>query len=216
VAEVGGVRQYVVQTGKGVAGVAADDGRLLWREEGNNYMVAVIPTPVVQGNYVYATTDYNSGCMLLKLTASGKDVKAEVVYKNRTMQNHHGGVVLVDGHVFGTHGNANRRSTLPFICQDLMTGKVTWSEDKTLEPSSIVLADGFIYCYGQETGAVARVKASPAKFEENDRFTIPKPSEHHAPSGAIWTHPVIANGRLYLRDQELLYCYDLREQRAAK
>jgi outer membrane protein assembly factor BamB len=214
VAEVAGGRQYVVHTGKGVAGVAAADGKLLWRQEGKNYRTAVIPTPIVHGDLVYATTDYGGGCMLIKLTPSGQGIKAELVYRNKVMDNHHGGVVLIGGHVFGSNGNAMTKPKLPFVCQDLMTGNAVWQE--TLEPSSVVLADGFIYCYGQETGTVVRVRASAAKFEEAGRFTIPKASAQHAPKGAIWTHPVIANGHLYLRDQELLYCYDLREQRAAR
>ncbi len=210
VSEAGGVRQYVQLTGSGVAGVAAKDGKLLWRVDGEGYKVAVIPTAVVSGDYVYATTDYGAKCMLLKLSKSGDGIKAEKVYSNKNLENHHGGVILHDGHVFGSHGNANNKDRMAFVCQDMLKGDVTWRNDKAIEPSSIAYADGNFYCYGQQTGTMVRVAATAKGFEERDRFTIPKESSKRSPQGAIWTHPVIANGKLYLRDQELLYCYAIK------
>jgi outer membrane protein assembly factor BamB len=216
-AEVGGIRQYVQQTGVGVAGVAAADGKLLWRQEGESYRTAVIPTPVVSGNYVYATSGYQAGCMLVKLTPDGAGgIKSEKVYSNRKVQNQHGGVVLFEGHVFGSNGMASGQKTLPWTCQDLLTGKVDWQQEKTLEPSGVTFADGHFYCLGQVTGTLVRLKASTAKYEEAGQFTIPKRTTRPSQSGQAWTHPVVAHGRLFLRDQELMFCYDLREQRAAK
>ena len=97
----------------------------------------------------------------------------------------------------------------------MKTGKVTWQKDNTLEPSGITFADGHFYCYGQMTGTVACVAATPTGFSEAGRFTIPKQTTHRKPAGGIWTHPVIADGKIYLRDQELLYCFDLRDGRAS-
>jgi outer membrane protein assembly factor BamB len=210
VSEAGGVRQYVQLTAKSAVGVAANDGKLLWHIDGEGYKVAVIPTPMVSGDYVFATTDYGAKCMLIKLTKSHDGVIAEKVYANKNLENHHGGAILHDGHVFGSHGNANNKDRLPFVCLDLMKGETTWSEKKAIEPSSIVLADGDFYCYGQQTGTLVRVGAAAKGFEEHGHFTIPAESKKRSPQGAIWTHPVVANGKLYLRDQELLYCYALK------
>jgi outer membrane protein assembly factor BamB len=209
ISEACGVRQYVQLTGSGVVGVAAKDGKLLWRVDGENYKVAVIPTAIVSGDLVFATTDYGAKCMLIKLSKSGDGVHAEKVYSNKNLENHHGGAILHEGHIFASHGNANQKKRLPFVCLDLMKGEVVWKND-SLEPSSITFADGEFYCYGQQTGTLVRIAASTKGFEERGRLTIPKETTKRSPDGAIWTHPVIANGKLYLRDQELLYCYALQ------
>jgi len=209
VSEAAGVRHYVQLTEKGVAGVSPKDGRLLWRVDGENYRVAVIPTAVVHGDTVFATTDYGAKNMLIRLSRDGNGLRAEKVYSNRALENHHGGVVRVGDHAFGSVGNANQKSRLPFVCLDLKTGKPAWTAADELEPSAVAYADGYLYCYGQETGTLVRVKASADRFSEAGRMTIPEESRLRSPAGRIWTHPVIANGRLYLRDQELLFCYDL-------
>lgn len=210
ISEGAGVRQYVLMTKDNVAGVRANDGKLLWKTKLAINTVAVIPTPVVSGDLVYVTSDYGSGCGALKLSKDGDGVKVEKLYGNKNMMNHHGGVILLDDSIFGCSGNARKQKFLPFICQDLKSGEVKWSAEKKIEPSSIVLADGYFYCYGQNTGVVVRVAASTKGFETAGQFTIPKTSEQTKPEGGIWTHPVIANGKLFLRDQEFVFCYDLK------
>jgi len=209
IAEVGGVRQYIQKTMKGLAGVAADDGRLLWHFLQPSYRTAVIPTPVFHDNYVYATAGYGAGCNLLKLSPDGPNgTKEEEVYANKNMDNKHGGVVLVDGYIYGwtDHGNA-------WICQDFKTGKVVW-ESKKLGRGSITCADGLLYCYGERDGTCVLIEASPEGWKEKGRFTIPEQSPYRSPNGGVWTHPVVANGRLYLRDQNLLFCYDVSGARS--
>lgn len=215
VSEGAGVRHYVQLTAKGVAGVSPKDGALLWRVEGEGYRVAVIPTAVIHGDTVFATTDYGAKCMLIRLSRAGDGLKAEKLYSNKALDNHHGGVVRVGDYVFGSKGNANQQSRLPFVCLELKSGKPAWTADDKLEPSAVSYADGLLYCYGQETGTLVRVKAGPGGFAEVGRFTIPEESRFRQPAGRIWTHPVIANGHLFLRDQELLYCYDLAPGQAA-
>src|SRR5262249_45250138 len=153
------------------------------------FATAVIPTPIVHDEYVFATTCYGAKCALIKLSKSSDGVKAEKVYSNRSLENHHGGAILHDGHVYASHGNANSGKVLPFVCLDLLTGKVAWREDKKLEGSSITFADGDFYCYGQRTGTLVRIAGKTSGFEERGRFTIPKESENRSSSGAIWTHP---------------------------
>ncbi len=210
ISNAAGVRHYVQLTKDGPAGFSPKDGKVLWQEAVSQFEVASIPTPVVSGDYVYVTSSYGAGCGLVKLSADGRGgLKSEVVYANRrVIDNHVGGVILAGQHVFGSSGIANNVRSLPFVCQDFRTGKVAWQH--TLEPSAPVYADGHLYCYGQNTGTIVCVEATPKGYVEKGRFTIPKQSADRDPSARIWTPPVIANGKLYLRDQELLFCFDLR------
>jgi hypothetical protein len=203
--EVGGVRQYVVLTNEGVSGVAAKDGQLLWRYlKKPAYNDVVIPTPIFHAGQVYVTVGEGAGCDLIKLTPAGQKFKAERVYANKNMVNPHGGVVLVGGHVYGYSKGKG------WICQEWASGNMVWSERRALGSGSITCADGKLYCYGEEEGVVVLADASPAGWKQLGRFEIPEHSKLHKSSGKIWTHPVIAGGRLYLRDQDLLFCYDLK------
>ena len=205
VGEVGGIRMYINMTREGVVGVAADDGRFLWRSNIGTNGTAVIPTPVFHDGSVYATSGYNSGCGLVKLTADGSGgIKATKVYSNKTMTNQHGGVVLHDGHIYGY--SEYKRT---WICQDFKTGEVIWSDNK-FGKGSLTCVDGMLICYSERGGNVVLIEASPKGWKEHGRFKIPKESSIRSRSGGIWTHPVVANGRLYLRDQDLIFCYDIR------
>src|SRR5262249_53514505 len=209
------VRQYVVLTKDGTISVAAKDGKLLWKSNAAANGVAVIPTPVYHDGFVYVTSDYRAGCALFKLAAGGATgVTAQEVYRNKTMENHHGGVILLAGHIYGWSGNCND-SKGRWVCQDFKTGDVTW-ESKKFESGSITYAEGHLYCFGQTTGTVVRIEASPKGWTEKGRLTIPQQTKRRAPDGRIWTHPVIANGKLYLRDQDLMFCYDLSAARTGE
>jgi outer membrane protein assembly factor BamB len=205
VTEVGGVRQYVQVTQDGMVGIAAKDGKLLWRYQREAaYPDVVIPTPAVRGDLAYTSVGYGGASTLVKLTAEGGAVKAEVVYSNNRLANRLGGVVLVGDHVYGFH-ETNR-----WVCQELKSGKPAWSSDRRALPSgSVAAADGHLYVVC-ENGLVGLVEASPAKYVEKGRFKLPKESAVRRPNGKVWTHPVVANGRLYVRDQELLFSFDVR------
>jgi outer membrane protein assembly factor BamB len=202
VAEIGGVRQYVQVTDHGLGGVAAADGKLLWFYP-RNYTDVLIPTPVVQDNLVYASSGTGAGCDLIRLTKMGNAFKAEKVYANKNMKNLLGGVVLVNGYVYGY---SEQRG---WVCQDFKTGSIKWS-DKDLGSGSVIAADGRLYCYGEDDGMVALVEATPEKWNEISRFQIPEQSPLRKPKGRTWTPPVIADGRLYLRDQDLLFGYEIK------
>lgn len=194
-----GVRQYVQLTMKVLAGVAADDGHLLWRTDWPG-RTAVIPTPVERDGYVYVTSGYGVGCKLVKL---GDGMEPEEVYSNREMKNHHGGVILLGDHVYG-HSDG-----VDWLCQNFLTGEVVWTSDK-LGKGAIGYADGHFYCLEENSGTVVLIDASPEGWNEKGRFKLDPQSEIRERSGKIWTHPVIVNGRLYLRDQEYIYCFDVR------
>lgn len=205
-ATVGGVRQYVQLTMKGVAGVAAKDGRLLWYYPNRKYRTAVIPTPIVHNDLVYAVAGYGAGAVLLKLTPDGDGTKAEQLYGEdamRLMNDKHEGVVRIGDYVYGWSDNGG------WTCQEFQSGKKMWQSRK-LGRGSMTCADGHLYCYSEDKGTVVLVPVSPEGWQEKGRFSIPRQSEKRSRSGGVWTHPVIANGRLYLRDQELIFCYDIK------
>jgi outer membrane protein assembly factor BamB len=207
--EVGGVRQYVQLTMKGVAGVAPKDGKLLWYYRNERYKTAVIPTPVVHDNYVYAVAGYGAGPVLLELSPDGTKMQAKQLYDDAThvMDNKHEGVVRVGDYVYGWSDKGRGGD---WVCQEFKTGKKVWSSDK-LGRGSLTCADGCLYCYSEDKGTVVLVPASPDGWTEKGRFTIPRyTSKRREWNNNIWTHPVVANGKLYLRDQELLFCFDLK------
>lgn len=205
-ADVDGVRQYITQTQSAAIGVRASDGKLLWRIDQLGRRTAVIPTAVIQDNYAFFTAGYGAGCELLKLEADGSGgTKATVVYtKNSLLANHHGGVIRIGDYVYG-HSDRNG-----WVCFEFKKGgdEAAWTEKK-FGKGSVAYADGHLYCYTESGGEVALVEASPGGWKEKGRFTIPEKMTPR-PGGSIWTHPVIANGKLYLRDHQFLFCYDVR------
>jgi len=192
----GGVRQYVQRTEKFVVGVAAGDGSLVWKGDFPG-RVAVIPTPVVRDGYVYLTAGYSAGSKLIRLDGSNQPSTA---YMNRVMKNHHGGVILLGDHIYG-HSDA-----VGWVCQDFVSGEEL-SVTEALGKGAVSYADGRFYCLEEDTGTVALFEASPRGWVEHGRFTLQPQSAMRKRQGKIWTHPVIANGRLYLRDQEYIYCF---------
>jgi outer membrane protein assembly factor BamB len=198
IANFGGVRQYVQLTDAHVAGIAAADGRLLWQADRRG-RTAVIPTPIISEEHVYVTSGYNVGCNLFKVTKSGENFKAEEVYANQNMINHHGGVILVGEHVYGHSDKGG------WTCQDLKSGDVVWT-NAGVGKGSISFADGFFFIRSEGSkGTVALIEASPKGYKEHGRFEQPERTKKQS-----WPHPVIADGKLYLRDQDTLFCYEVK------
>jgi outer membrane protein assembly factor BamB len=195
-ADVEGQRQYIQFLQGGVVGVAAKDGKFLWRYENPANGTANCATPIYRDNCVFAASGYGTGGGLARLTASPDGVSATEVYFTRRMQNHHGGVVLVGDSLYGFDGSN-------LTCLNFKTGEVAWS-DRSVGKGSVTCADGHLYVRS-ESGPVALVEATPARYVEKSRFEQPDRS-----SEPTWAHPVVAGGRLYLRDQDLLFCYDVR------
>jgi outer membrane protein assembly factor BamB len=204
--DVEGVRQYVVMVQDGAVGVSAKDGAELWRfKRDQPFPDVVCPTPVYHDGHVFLTA-VGGPSHLLKLTKGGAGFTAADVYNKaagRELVNELGGVVLVDKYLYGTNGKTGWK------CVDFMTGKRAWSE-RNQEAASLVAADGMLIWMMQESGDVVLATADPKQNAEVSRFTLPKKSELRKPSGKIWTHPVIADGKLYLRDQELVFCYEIK------
>ncbi|HEV3263418.1 MAG TPA: PQQ-binding-like beta-propeller repeat protein [Gemmataceae bacterium] len=196
-ADVHGLRQYIQFLHNGVVGVAADDGKFLWRYDQPHNGTANCSTPIFAHGCVFAASGYGTGGGLVRLIRKGAETRAEQVYFSKQMVNQHGGMVLVDGYVYGSNEGQ-------LCCLDFKSGKVMW-QDRHPGKGSITCADGRLY-YRNEGGPVMLVEANPKKYIEHGRFNQPDRS-----GPAAWPHPVIANGKLYLRDQNLLLCYDVKE-----
>ncbi len=204
-----GQRQYVQLTANALIGVAAADGKFLWRyDRPANRMGINCSTPLYHEGMVFAASAYGAGGGLVKLskTADG-GIKAEEVWFSRNIENHHGGVVLVDGCLYGSNGG-NGGGYL--VGLNFQTGEVRWNErdpDKRRVPKgSVTAADGRLY-YRTEDGTMILIEPSRKEYLERGRFEQPNRSRPPA-----WAHPVIANGRLYIRDQDVLFCYDVKGQ----
>lgn len=201
----GGVKQYVQLMGRGLVGVRAQDGKFLWNYNRVANNVANIPTPLVKDDLVFSATGYQAGSALLKLSATGAgEVKADEVYflEGRTFQNHHGGFVLVGDHLYAGHGH-NRG--MP-ICLEFATGTVKWGGDIRNEgtgSAAVTYADGNLY-FRYQNGVVLLIGATPDGYQQKGILKIP---DVKYPS---WPHPVVVGGRLYLREQDKLYVYNLR------
>jgi outer membrane protein assembly factor BamB len=200
VATVDGERQYVQFLAGGVVGVAAEDGRFLWRYDHPSNPSANCATPIFHDQCVFAASDYGVGGGLVRLDRNGSSINAEEVYFTHHMKNHHGGVVLADGFLYGANDAI-------LTCLDFKTGKVKW-QDRGPEKGSLAWADGLLF-YRNEKGEVILIRASPEAYQQVGKFLQPERSLANA-----WAHPVLANGKLYLRDQDLLLCYDVRQPKA--
>jgi outer membrane protein assembly factor BamB len=197
VADVGGQKQYVQFLSGHVVGVAAKDGKYLWTYGSNRFPGIVCTTPIYHDSQVYAAASYSKGGGAVKLSGKGDEVKAEEVYFSNKFQNHHGGLVLIDGYLYG-EGSGN------LVCIEFKTGKEMWRA-KEAGKGSIAAADGRLY-YRNEGGPIYLYDASPEKAVQRGTFKQPDRSRNSA-----WPHPVIANGRLYVRDQNVLLVYDVKK-----
>jgi outer membrane protein assembly factor BamB len=201
-----GQRQYVQLISNTLVGFAASDGKFLWRyDKPANRMGINCTTPIFHNGMVFASSAYGAGCGLVKLS-KGADgaIKAEEVYANTDMQNHHGGLILLDNYLYGASGG-NEGGAL--VCMDFQSGKVMWDQRESAgrrAKGSVALADGRLY-YRMEDGTVVLIEPSPKQYIERGRFE--QPDRSRAPA---WPYPVIANGKLYLRDQDVLLCYDVK------
>jgi len=194
VTEAGGVRQYILLTGEAAVSVRADNGKQLWRYDRVSNSTANIATPVIRGNRVFVSSDYGTGGGLLELSANAGGVDAKEVYFNRDMRNHYNTAVLIGDHLYGY-------SSQILTCMNFETGAVAW-QDRAVGKGQVIAAEGLLYLLS-EGGVVGLAEVTPEGYRERSRFSIPN-GEY-----PTWTLPVVANGRLYLREQDTLYAYDI-------
>ena len=195
VADVQGVRTYMTFTATAGVGVRASDGKLMFQYPTAANRTANIATPVYSNNKVFFTSAYGTGGGLVDLTVQNGEVAAKEVYFTREMRNHHGGVVLVDGYLYGF-------SDLILTCLEFSTGKLMW-RDRSVGKGSVMYADGRLYIQS-ENNLVGLAEATSTGYVEKGRFEIP---DKGMPS---WAHPVVSDGRLYVRNQDTLLVYDIK------
>lgn len=187
--------QVVFFTDRRALGLDLATGKLLWEYPRASNDVANVATPVVRGNRVFVSSDYGTGAGLLEVKADGT---AQEVYFTKEMKNHHSSSILIGDYLYGFSSDR-------LVAMRFDTGEVAW-RDRSVGKGSLVYADGNLYAFS-ENGVVGLVEASPTGYHEKGRFSIKQESL------PTWTHPVIAGGRLYLRDQDTIYAYDVREKK---
>jgi len=193
--QIGNTTQVVFFTHTRAVGLDLKDGKLLWEYARAANRVANVATPVVRGNRVFISSDYGTGAGLLEIKADGQ---AQEVYFTKDMRNHHSSSILIGDHLYGFSSGI-------LTAMRFDTGEVAW-RDRSVGKGSLVYADGNLYAFS-ENGVVGLIEATPTGYSEKGRFRITQDSL------PTWTHPVIAGGRLYLRDQDTIYAYDVREKK---
>jgi outer membrane protein assembly factor BamB len=193
--DVQGVRVIMTLTASAGVGVRASDGKLMWRHEAVANGTANVATPIFFDNKVFYASDYGTGGALLGLSAQAGEVKAQQIYFTREMQNHHGGVVLVNGYLYGFNNSI-------LTCLEFASGRMMW-RDRSVGKGTVVYADGKLYIQS-ENNVVGLAEASPAGYKEKGRF---RTADQGLPS---WAHPVVSGGQLYIRDQGTLAAYNIK------
>jgi len=193
--QIGSTTHVVFFTHNRALGVDLKDGRLLWSYPKASNKVANVATPVIRGNKVFVSSDYGTGAGLVEIKA---DNSAQEVYFTREMRNHHSSSILIGDYLYGFSSGI-------LTAMKFDTGEVAW-RDRSVGKGSLVYADGNLYALS-ENGVVGLVEATPTAYVEKGRFRIQQESL------PTWTHPVISNGRLYLRDQNTIYAYDINEKK---
>src|SRR5262245_56315895 len=207
IAEVGGLRQYItlLAPSHGLVGVNAKDGKFLWNYTKVANGTANIPTAIVKGDLVFTSTGYGAGAGLLQLvpTKGGITAKERYFLRGNKLQNHHGGMIQLGEYIYGGHGH---NDGLPF-CVHMETGKLAWGPLRGAGSGSaaVVYADGHLY-FRYEDNVMALVEATPTGYHLKSQFNLPRGLE------TGWPHPVVCNGRLYIRGRNQILCYDVTAQ----
>jgi outer membrane protein assembly factor BamB len=194
-AEIGGVKQIVQFANQSVFGVTLESGKMLWRYTAPANGTANCCDPIIEGDFVFAASAYGTGGGLARIVPAGSLQAAEEVYFEKKMGCHHGGIVKLGDYMYSAAAGS-------LICMEYKTGKIMW-QSRGVGRGALCVADGMLYVLG-ENHEMALVEATAEEYREHGRFKI---QEHGRPA---WAHPVVAGGRLYLRDQESLSAYDLR------
>jgi outer membrane protein assembly factor BamB len=197
--EPGGVRQYVQFTSTGTIGIRADDGKFLWRDDSSANGTANCCAPVAAGGMVFTASGYGKGGSMVELSSSGGETTCKFAWHSNDLMVHHGGLVLFDGHIYAAGDNQHLN------CVELKTGTLKW-KNRCVGKGSLTFADGRLFVRS-EGGPVALVEATPAEYKELGKFDQPERSGKPA-----WPYPVVAGGRLFLRDQDKLFVYDVKGQ----
>ena len=192
--ESAGYRQAIFFTGERALGVDVQSGRLLWSYAQVANRTANIATPIARGNRVFLSSDYGTGAALLELAPGGGGVTARQIYFTREMRNHHASSVLIGDYLYGY-------SSSILTAMKFDTGQVAW-RDRSVGKGAVIYADERLYLFSED-GVIGLAEASPAGYREHGRFQI---ETGNLPT---WAHPVVSGGRLFIRDQDRIFAYDV-------
>jgi outer membrane protein assembly factor BamB len=192
--QVNGGTQVVFFTGARAVGLDVNDGKLLWEYRKPSNRTANVATPIARGNRVFISSDYGTGGGVVEIKP---DNTAQEIYFTKDMRNHHSSSILVGDYLYGF-------SSAVLTAMKFDTGEIAW-RDRSVGKGSLVFADGHLYAFS-ENGVVGLIEATPEGYREKGRFKIQQESL------PTWAHPVVAGGRLYLRDQDTIYAYDVKQK----
>lgn len=202
-------KKMIVNVSMGyVFGVDALNGEILWKVNHelssdpnlHKYELIKCTTPLYKDGMVYVTGGYDTGGMMVKIGNDGKS--ATVAWTDPVLDDHHGGVVLVNGYIYGSNWVNN--NTGNWCCLDWKTGKKMWEQTWNCK-GSVISAEGMLYIYDERNGNVGLVKATPEKFDLISSYKVTL-----GDAGPFWAHPVIHNGILYLRHTNALMAYNIK------
>ncbi|MBI5010300.1 MAG: PQQ-like beta-propeller repeat protein [Bacteroidia bacterium] len=197
--EFGGYRQLIASSSLCYYSVDTKTGKLLWTADFKNERGLNISDVVISNDLVFMTSGYGKGSMLIKLKPSDGKINTETVWQSEIMDNHHGGVILHKGFLYGAGSNSRG-----WFCLDLITGTKKWNSEGK---GSLTFADGMLYILEERSGSVKLVTATPEKYEQKGEFKAPKGGE-----GMYWAHPVVCGGRLYVRHADKIFVYDVNKK----
>jgi len=202
-----GLRQIVTLMSESAIGVAAETGKLLWRYPHKVRFDANCDMPIYHDGHVYLFGTWNRGATKLKLNVEGDDCSVEEVWRTNELDNEHGGVMIVDGYLYGQADGDHRRRH--WACLEMETGKTMWTARELYgdRSASLTFADGMLYVVS-DVGEVGLVRPNPKRMEIVSRFELPKGGE-----GVAYAHPIVCGGHLYIRHGEFLYVYDIRGEK---
>lgn len=213
-ATIAGVKQLVYVYKKGVMGVSAADGALLWDHKwADDSPDVVCPTPVVSGDLVYVSVGYGIGQEGLKVTKKGNKFTVASDYSDKVIGNKQSGLILYDKHVYGFHDDRY------WACVDVEKGDVVYpkkppANPQRLKPAGAVFADGRLYVLNDPgptaAATVSMLNASPKLIKLISSFVLPAASKQRKERGGVWGYPALSDGKLYVRDQELVFCYEVK------
>jgi outer membrane protein assembly factor BamB len=202
-----GRKIILAQTTDNIIGIDPKNGKIIWSynliqfHENSQGKGAQTNPPLYYNGEIFVTSGYDHPGIMLKLSEDGESVHQK--WKNYAIDTHHGGVVLVDGNLYGSNwqNNANGR----WVSVDWQTGKTNWEEEWN-NKGGIVYADGMLYLYDEKRGNVALAKPNPEKPEIVSSFQM------NDGEGPHWSHPAIYNGMLFIRHGNVLMVYDIKKK----
>lgn len=202
-----GMKLIVTHTENHIIGVNAENGKLLWKfnfgsvnddkEGGRNY----IQTPVYRDGYLFAANGYGQTAAKIKISFDGKT--PELVWKNPDITPHVGGMVLLGNYIYSSTHDSNSKGR--WICADWTSGKTMWVTAWN-NKGSIISADGLLYLFEEKNGNLALVNPDSNKLDIISSFRLPKGD------GPAWSHPVIYEGKLFVRRGDYLAVYSLKAE----